>query len=220
MIHKPEAMIFDMDGTLFQTESLLLPAYHATFDEMRKEGSYAERTPDESIIIGCLGMLLTEIWRRVLPHAEEKVRQRADELFIRYELEYLEKGYGELYPGVADTLSKLREAGVRLFVASNGLEEYVRGVARVKGISSLFEELYSAGEHQTSSKVDLVRLLLERHGVRTAWMVGDRSSDVEAGLKNGLTVIGCDYAGFGDGSELEGSHVRIRDFAELLGLYA
>ncbi|MNC24174.1 bifunctional 5'-methylthioadenosine/S-adenosylhomocysteine nucleosidase/phosphatase [compost metagenome] len=84
----------------------------------------------------------------------------------------------------------------------------------------MFEELYSAGEFQTSSKVDLVHLLLERHGVRNAWMVGDRSSDVEAGLKNGLTVIGCDYAGFGDGSELNGSHTRIRDFAELPGLFA
>ncbi|MNP85892.1 hypothetical protein D3C76_1858310 [compost metagenome] len=51
-------------------------------------------------------------------------------------------------------------------------------------------------------------------------MVGDRSSDVEAGLKNGLTVIGCDYAGFGDGEELNGSHVRIRSFLELPGLYS
>lgn len=220
MFDKPEAMIFDMDGTLFQTESLLIPAYHATFDQMRKEGTFTGSTPDEAVIIGCLGMLLPEIWRRVLPEAEETVRRRADELFIRYELDYLQKGYGELYPGVADTLARLQEAGIRLFVASNGLEEYVRGVARVMGIGSLFEELYSAGEHRTSSKVELVRLLLERHAVASAWMVGDRSSDVEAGLKNGLIVIGCDYAGFGDGSELAGSHVRIRSFAELAGLYA
>ncbi|UUZ93287.1 hypothetical protein LJK87_00265 [Paenibacillus sp. P25] len=27
-------------------------------------------------------------------------------------------------------------------------------------------------------------------------MVGDRSSDVEAGRANGLFVVGCDYAGF------------------------
>lgn len=220
MFAKPEAMIFDMDGTLFQTETLLIPAYHATFDEMRREGTFTDKTPDEEIMIGCLGMLLPEIWRRVLPDADERVRQRADELFVKYALEYLEKGYGEFYPEVADTLARLKASGIRLFVASNGLKEYVRGVARVKGIAPLFEELYSAGEHQTASKVDLVRLLLERHNLRHAWMVGDRSSDVEAGLKNGLTVIGCEYAGFGDGSELNGSHVRIRRFAELPELYA
>ncbi len=220
MFAKPEAMIFDMDGTLFQTESLLIPAYHATFDEMRREGTFTDETPDEEIMIGCLGMLLPEIWRRVLPDADERVRQRADELFVKYALEYLEEGCGELYPEVADTLVRLQASGIRLFVASNGLKDYVRGVARARGIAPLFEELYSAGEHQTSSKVDLVRLLLERHNLRDAWMVGDRSSDVEAGLKNKLTVIGCDYAGFGDGTELDGSHVRIRSFAELPELFA
>ncbi|UUZ80601.1 hypothetical protein LJK88_38035 [Paenibacillus sp. P26] len=35
----PEAMIFDLDGTLFQTETPL-PAYHATFDRLRAEGLY------------------------------------------------------------------------------------------------------------------------------------------------------------------------------------
>ncbi len=39
-ITKPEAMIFDLDGTLFQTETLLLPAYRATFDRLREEGLY------------------------------------------------------------------------------------------------------------------------------------------------------------------------------------
>lgn len=219
MLQKPEALIFDMDGTLFQTEKLLLPAYHATFDQLREEGVYNGETPDEKIMLGSLGMLLDQIWERVLPDSSMEVRGRADEIFMHYELEYLEKGYGELYPGVAETLQKLAGDGFRLFVASNGLEHYVKGVARVKGIDSLFDGLFSAGEHQTLSKVDLVRILLEKHNVATAWMVGDRSSDVEAGLKNGLTVIGCDYAGFGDEGELNGAHVRIRQFAELSGLY-
>lgn len=219
MLHKPEAMIFDMDGTLFQTETLLIPAYHATFEKMREEGSYRGETPHENVILGCLGMLLDQIWRKVLPDATDEERNRADELFMHYELEYLQNGYGELYPEVRETLSALKERGVRLFVASNGLEGYVRGVAELMGITPLFDDLYSAGEYQTLSKVDLVGLLLKKHGIRSAWMVGDRSSDVEAGKKNGLGVIGCDYAGFGDGKELEGSDVRLRKFGELLEWY-
>lgn len=219
MFPKPDAMIFDMDGTLFQTETLLLPAYHATFDKLREEGTYQGETPPESLMLGCLGMLLEQIWKKVLPGASDALRQRADEVFIHYEMEYLRKGFGELYPEAETTLRRLKDQGIRLFVASNGLEDYVRGVAEIKGIAPLFEELYSAGEHRTLSKVDLVRLLMDRHGVSSAWMVGDRSSDVEAGLKNGLTVIGCEYAGFGDGTELKGSHARIRRFSELLSLF-
>lgn len=218
MLQKPEAMIFDMDGTLFQTETLLVPAYHATFRKLREEGSFQGDTPPEERILGCLGMLLEQIWIKVLPDASPEVRRRADQLFMQYEAEYLDKGYGVLYPGVKETLLQLHDQGIRLFVASNGLEDYVRGVAKAMDIAPYFDDLYSAGEHRTLSKVDLVRLLLKRHGIGSAWMVGDRSSDVEAGLANGLTVIGCDYAGFGTEAELKGAHVRIAAFPELLGL--
>lgn len=219
MPKRPEAMIFDMDGTLFKTETLLIPAYHATFDHMKEEGSYKGETPPEQVIMGCLGMLLDQIWRKVLPEADEEVRKRADELFMHYELEYLNRGYGDLYQGVEETLAALKERGVRLFVASNGLEGYVKGVAELKGIRPLFEDLYSAGEYRTATKVDLVRMLLARYGIGSAWMVGDRSSDVEAGHGNGLAVIGCDYAGFGTGDELAEADVTIGSFGELLELW-
>ncbi|TDG00979.1 HAD family hydrolase [Paenibacillus piri] len=212
-------MIFDLDGTLFQTETLLLPAYHATFDQLRAENLYSGETPPESAILGSLGMLLEHIWQRVMPESDEAVRRRADVLLLDYQIQGLVKGEGKLYDGVADTLTALHEQGIRLFVASNGLESYVKEVVAYKGVDELFEALYSAGEFQTRSKVDLVRMLLEKYGIGSAWMVGDRSSDVEAGLKNGLTVIGCDYAEFKSGSgELEGAHAKIQRFGELLEL--
>ena len=116
---------------------------------------------------------------------------------LQYEQQGLQEYNTELYPQVKETLELLKQRGVRLFVASNGLELYVKSVADRHEISSLFEGVYSAGEYKTSSKVDLVRLLLDNHGVEHAWMVGDRSSDVEAGLKNNQKAIGCAYAGFG-----------------------
>lgn len=217
---QPEAMLFDLDGTLFQTETLILPAYHATFDELRRKGLYTGETPPEERILGALGMLLEHIWQRVMPDSPVETHREADRLLLHYQIEGLKQGGGALYDGVAETLTQLRARGVRLFVASNGLEDYVKGVVKAKGISHLFEGLYSAGEFQTRSKVDLVRLLLETHGITSAWMVGDRSSDVEAGMKNGLTVVGCDYAGFREKGELEGADIRISSFAELLQLLA
>lgn len=164
-------------------------------------------------------MLLPDIWRRVIPNHSETVHRRADELLLEYELEGLQQLATELYPQVPETLQELKARGVRLFVASNGLEHYVKGVAEAHGIAPLFEGLFSAGEFQTATKVDLVKLLLDRHGITRAWMIGDRSSDVEAGKRNGLAVIGCAYAGFGDDRELAGSDVRIRNFDELISLY-
>ena len=218
-LSKPEAMIFDMDGTLFKTETLLVPVFHKVFDQLRKEGLYTGDTPPEELILSCLGMLLPDIWRRVIPDHDEQVHRRADDLLLEFELEGLQQLATELYPQVAETLRELSARGVRLFVASNGLEHYVKGVAKAHGIASLFEGLYSAGEFQTATKVDLVKLLLDQHGITRAWMVGDRSSDVEAGKRNGLVAIGCAYAGFGDDRELAGSDVRIHTFDELISLY-
>lgn len=218
LLEKPEAMIFDMDGTLLRTETLVLTAYRRTFDQLRKEGLYTGETPPEQRILGCLGMLLDEVWRVVIPDSDEAVRQRANELLLQYQIEDLKQGGGELYPGVPDTLRKLHERGIRLFVASNGLEDYIKSIIRYKGLAPYFEGLYSAGEYRTSTKAELVGLLLSRHGLRRAWMVGDRSSDVEAGIRNGLPVIGCGYAGFAAGGELKGATRIIRSFPELLEL--
>lgn len=216
---KPEAMIFDMDGTLFKTETLLIPVYHRLFDQLRAENLYEGETPPEERILGGLGMLLDDIWKRVLPDHDEIVHRRADELLLELELIGLKEYVTELYPQVAETLKQLHQRGIRLFVASNGLEHYVKEVANAHGIFSLFEGIYSAGEHQTATKVDLVRLLLDNHGVSSAWMIGDRSSDVEAGKENGQIVIGCAYAGFGQGQELNGADRLISSFSELIALY-
>lgn len=219
-ITKPEAMIFDLDGTLFQTETLLLPAYRATFDRLREEGLYEGETPPEKYVLSGLGMLLEHIWQMVMPEVDQAVHRRADELLLKLQIEGMERGDGKLYDGVAHTLQGLRSRGIRLFIASNGLEDYVKGVIRYQGLETLFEPggLYSAGEYRTRSKADLIRMLLDRHGVSSAWMVGDRSSDVEAGHANGLFVVGCDYAGFRKEGELDQADVRIADFSELLKL--
>lgn len=211
-----EAMIFDLDGTLFKAETLMLPAYHQTFEQLREEGLYTGPTPPEERILSALGMLLDDIWKKVMPEADKALRVRANDLLLKYQMVELEHGGGELYPQVAETLQELRERNVRLFVASNGLEGYVKSVVQAKGLHPLFEALYSAGEYKTSTKVELVKLLLQEHRVQSAWMVGDRSSDVEAGKENGLRVIGCRYADFGDSHELDQADAVINSFSELL----
>src|SRR5690242_14763890 len=97
---KPEAMLFDLDGTLFKTETLLLPAYYATFERLREEGLYVGPTPPESIILGSLGMLLEHIWQRVMPDSPKETHRRADKLLLDLQLEGLREGGGELYDGV------------------------------------------------------------------------------------------------------------------------
>jgi phosphoglycolate phosphatase len=221
-LHTPKAMLFDLDGTLFRSESILEPAYDKTFEVLRAVGHFEGQTPPVSIMLSCLGMVLDEIWERIWPGMPEVTKRYADVLFMRFQLEQLELGRGELYAGVAEALRAWREQGIRLFVASNGQEQYVADVVRTLGIADCFADLYSAGRFGTKSKVDLVRLLMEKYKLDAAstWMVGDRSSDVEAGVANGLTVVGCRYAEFGEASELAGSMILVDSFDALAAAVA
>ncbi|WP_168122775.1 HAD family hydrolase [Paenibacillus sp. HB172176] len=219
---KPLAVIFDMDGTLFETDTLLIEVHRRVFQTLREEGLYMQDAPPVEKLLACLGMVLDDLWRKVMPDSTIEARRRADELLLQYELEGLQAGEGMLYAHVRETLEELHVRGVKLFVASNGLEDYVKGVAKFKDIDHLFQGLYSAGEFATASKVDLVARLLRDHGLdnvddkSSIWMVGDRSSDVEAGKKNDIQAIGCAYAGYGKASELGGADRQISDFRELL----
>lgn len=216
--NRPQALIFDMDGTLFKTDTLLEVVHPRVFATLREEGLYTGEMPPLDHLLACLGMLLDDLWRKLMPESSLAARERADELLLQYELEELEAGHGSLYGGVEETLRELKARGCKLFVASNGLEHYVKGVAEHKGIASLFDGIYSAGEYDTSSKVDLVARLLNEHKLEPSpgiWMVGDRSSDVEAGKSNGLTAVACAYATYGKAAELEGADIFISAFTEL-----
>lgn len=212
----PEALIFDLDGTLFKTETLSLAAYHMTFDQLRKEGLFTGKTPPEERFLQSLGLLLPTIWKNVLPSSSHSTRSRANTLLLEYQIQLLTQGHGELYCGVKKTLKTLFNNGYALFVASNGLEAYVKGVIQAMELSHLFTALYSAGQFQTTSKGELVKLLVRNYRLSTAWMCGDRLSDVEAGKENGLLVVGCAYGGFHSKTELQHADLIIDSFPALL----
>lgn len=205
------AMIFDVDGTLFQTEQVALPAFHRTFEQLKR------KCPTEDAILNVFGMTTPELWETLLPDASMDERDRANELLAHANIELMQQGRGELYPGVTTALHALLDAGVKLFTASNGEQRYVETVLKTQGLLPFFEKLYCAGRYKTEKKEELVRLLLREQGLTSqqAAMVGDRKSDITAGKANGLFTIGCDF-GFAKTHELEGADYVISSFDQLL----
>lgn len=211
------ALIFDLDGTLFQTEKVAVPAFQETIQILQAEG-WGGMTPTAQQIQSVFGMTHEEIWHHLLPHADHDIKHRADHLLVEKELSLLANGHGELFPEVEETLERLKRQGWALFIASNGGGVYVRGALDSKGLTPLFQGIYAAGEHRTKTKVELVRLCKEEHGITEGYMIGDRSSDVEAGKANGLTVIGCRYVGFpqfGTQDELVAADYTIDSFGQI-----
>ncbi|GAB1534123.1 MULTISPECIES: HAD hydrolase-like protein [Brevibacillus] len=211
----PFAILFDMDGTLLQTEKLSTPAFIRTFDQLRQKGLWQGETPDERELINVLGMTIEQIWDKLLPGASGEAIRSADAFLLDNEIQLLKERVTELYPDVKSTLEKLHEKGFALFVASNGQEEYIDAICQAYELKPLMTDLYSAGRFRTHSKNDLVAKLLSDYKIGQAIMVGDRHSDVEAGKTNGLFTIGCDF-GFAKPGELDGADVIITSFSQLL----
>jgi phosphoglycolate phosphatase len=211
----PFAVLFDMDGTLLQTEKLSTPAFQQTFEELRRQHIWDGPTPDERELTHVLGMTIEQLWEKLLPGASEEVRKTADSLMLENERKLLKEGVTDLYPGVREVLQQLHQKRIALFVASNGLESYIDAVCEHFGIKQYFTDLYSAGRFHTRSKSDLVAKLLRDYDIHNAVMVGDRHSDVEAGKSNGLFTVACDF-GFAKEGELDGADVIITEFPQLL----
>ncbi|QBK12862.1 HAD family hydrolase [Thermoactinomyces vulgaris] len=213
-----KAIIFDLDGTLFQTEKVAVPAFQETFRHLQTTGKFQGDIPDEEKIQSVFGMTHQELWEVLLPGADSALKEKADRFMLQKELELFRQGKGEIFPGVRETLMQFYEDGWPLFVASNGAGDYVRTALETKGLISLFKGIYTAGEYQTADKSDLVRILKNDYGVTDGLMVGDRSSDIKAGKENQLFSVGCRYTGypcFGQENELDEADAIIHSFPEL-----
>ncbi|MGE5703846.1 MAG: HAD-IA family hydrolase [Clostridia bacterium] len=214
MNHVPFAILFDMDGTLLQTEKLAVPAFQQTFEWLQQNGLWEKEIPGPDQLTNVLGMTLEKLWETLLPGTSQETKEMADRIMLEKELELLKEGVTDLYPGVRETLTELKQRGIQLFTASNGLEKYIDAVCDHFELKPLFTDLYSAGRFQTKSKVDLVAMVIRDYNIQQTVMVGDRHSDVEAGKMNGLFTIGCDF-GFAKPGELDGADIIVRKFSQI-----
>ncbi len=218
MLRRGELWIFDMDGTLFDAISIAENTFRRTFARLREKGFDIPQHISSESILKIYGYTHDKIWTTLLERAvTHEERELADRILLEEEVALLRAGQGRLFSDVADTLAALRNDGATLAVASNGQQGYIEAILEVNRFRPWFAGVYSAGGYRVSSKIDLVQILLREIPHRTAVMVGDRKSDIEAGYDNGLLTIGCTY-GLGSGAEIEKADIKVDRLREILGV--
>ena len=105
-----------------------------------------------------------------------------------------EKG-GVLYPKVLETLAVL-SAKIPLFIVSNCQSGYIECFLTANGGASFITD-HICSDDTMLEKAENIRILMERHGLKTPVMVGDTTSDSVAAKKNGIPFIYAKY-GFGE----------------------
>lgn len=207
------AIIFDMDGTLFQTNLILEPALEQTFEHLRENGLWSGATPIEQYRL-IMGVPLNVVWERLCPHHSQELRQQSNDYFQLALIEQIQQGNGALYVGVETTLQKLSEY-YPLYIASNGQTAYLQAIVAHYRLDRWIKNIYSIDRVATNNKSHLVELLMKEQQIHKGFVVGDRASDINAALDNHLTSIAVNFD-FAQLDEIKNAHYIVNHFPHIL----
>ncbi|MBO4819699.1 MAG: HAD family hydrolase [Firmicutes bacterium] len=190
-----KGIIFDMDGTLWDTTPLLLEVWNRVMQGYEEtKGKFLSLEE----IRGLMGKTMYEIGEAVMPGVET---ERQEEIFngcIDAEDEALIQQGGSLYPGLEDTL-KLLQKNYHLYIVSNGQENYAHNFIEFYHFEKYFEDEETFGR-TLKSKAENIKLLVERNGLDEAVYVGDTRQDETSAEEAGVKFI---YASYGFGEALK-----------------
>jgi phosphoglycolate phosphatase len=189
-------LIFDLDGTLFQTDSVTVPAARQAFEH------HGLTAPGAREICAFVGRTAAEYEAWLATLCPPLVAARIVAMAADRELDLIGRT-GLLYPGVRDALAALRHRAARMAVCSNGSRRYVEAVLTSHGIDGLFDAVRFRRPEDRDKPQMVADLLtdLAWHPATPGIVIGDRRDDIEAARANGLHAIGCAY-GFGSEDEL------------------
>lgn len=180
--------IFDMDGTLFQTNLILAPALEETFQMLRDKGLWEGETPLE-LYEAIMGVPLPEVWRTLCPLHTESQHQVSNVFFQHALIRCIQNRQGALYDGVEDVLNTLSKVDP-LFIASNGQTAYLQAIVDTYQLQRYFQAIYSIDVESSGNKADLVARIIREQQLKEGAVIGDRLSDFEAAHKNHFKAIG------------------------------
>ena len=207
---KPESLIFDIDGTLWDSRSIIVEGYN----QVLTAAGHEDLCVTAEDLKRLFGKTMKEIADIMLTTLSEEERYPLMEKCIDTgDARLLNDPCDIGYPGVKETLEELHKRH-RLFIVSNSQLGYPETTMEKLGITHLFQGHLCFGNTGTD-KGTTIRILMEQHGIENAVYIGDTQGDYEAAVKAGLPFV---WATFGFG-EPDGYDAKIDSFCELTQLF-
>jgi HAD superfamily hydrolase (TIGR01509 family) len=212
-----KAVIFDVDGTLVDSNDLHVEAWREAFRCYGKELGFEElhgqmgKGGDQLMPVFC-----TE---EELERFGEELEGRRVELFKR---DYLPRV--RPFPRVRELFERIKSEGLQIALASSAKEEELERHKQSMGVEDLLEAATSADDAERSKPhPDIFQAALA--GLRgvapaEAVVVGDTPYDVQAASKAGVRTVGLLSGGFPEEALREAGAVAVyRDVSDLLDNY-
>jgi HAD superfamily hydrolase (TIGR01509 family) len=205
------AVLFDIDGTLIDSNYLHVHAWQRAFSE---EGFDVESWRIHRLI----GMDGSELLETLLPDASEEATKRVEELNSRFYRELT--GLLRPLPGALRLLDEVADLGLQAVLATSAPEDELAVLRKVLQRDDLVSAITSSDDVETAKpKPGIVQVALERADVPAdhAVFVGDAVWDVRAAKRAGVSCIGVESGGIDKHAlESEGAIVVYANAQDLL----
>lgn len=180
-----EAILFDIDGTLVDSNERHVNAWAFAF---REEG-HLQELDDIRAQIGKGGDLLVP---ELLPDVDDAVRKRVSERHGDYfKNMYLDDV--RAFEGAAELIERVHASGRKVVLASSAKQDELEHYVELLGIKLFVAATTSIDDVETSKpEPDIFGVALGKVGVEAskALVVGDTIYDVDAALRTGIATVG------------------------------
>lgn len=181
-----KSIIFDFDGTLADTTAGIVSAFQGTFTEMGLP------VPSIEKIQSTIGLALKDGFKAAMDTLSD---EQADLAVTTYRRIFYASGIQAItaYPGIVEALSKLKELGYDLVIATSRGHRSLGLICDNLGITDFFSGEYCSDDvvnHKPAP--DLVNLILKDKGLQQSdvLVVGDAHYDMLMGKAAGCKVCG------------------------------
>lgn len=210
-----QLFLFDCDGTIVDSQHLIVAAMRKAFVQMQLP------EPDAESVRRVVGLSLVEACDRLLPQAvnPEIVAEHYKNAFVHLrQAHHLSE---PLYPGAAEAISTLNKAGHLLGIATGKSRRGLDRVLEIHALTNHFLTLQTADNHPGKPHPSMIRAAAADAGVLTSQvvMIGDTSFDMEMAVNAGALAIGVAW-GYHPVEELKaaGATVVVDNYTSLLAL--
>jgi HAD superfamily hydrolase (TIGR01509 family) len=208
---KPTAVLFDVDGTLVDSNDAHARAWVDAFAEFGVRVDYAH-------VRRCIGMGGDKLMPEVSGVREDTpkgnaISERRREIFKQKYLSRLRP-----FPGARELVAALKARGLTLVAASSAKKDELKALLAIAGADVLLDAATSSDDAEESKPdPDIVHAALKQAKARAAdaIMIGDTPYDVEAAGRAGVRAIAFRCGGWGD-AELKGALAIYDGPADLL----
>ncbi len=188
---KPQALILDIDGTLWDSRALVAQGYNL---QLREEGLDRLQV-DVARLTSLFGKMDWELGDALFPEFPVPQRYQLLQRCMDREKKYLAENDCRIgYPGIRAVLEQLRKK-YRLFLVSNCQKGYPELCIQKLGLDDFIEAHLCHGD-TGKAKGETIRILMEKHAISSAVYIGDTQGDCIAARDAGIPFVWASY-GFG-----------------------